>query len=261
MFFNEDMTAVIIDNGFEIAKAGFAGDDATRSVFPLLLKDQNIKKTMFVTFNTPAFYVVIQAVLSLNCPNDWTCNICKKSGHKQSECEEPFSDNNNEHNENESTNTDDDNTDSETDDNNNDEAAHAQQHESEVEQMQEMPNEQSQETLTRDLKKTQNKNSQKVPIHQSQPPFQSITNEENDECTGEAATSSSKKAKKKSSKKKTTCQNDSKDEKQSSMQQFLVEKQTSATTPGNKVSKRSATTPTTDLFDRENQTTKPKTQS
>ncbi|CAG2239541.1 unnamed protein product [Mytilus edulis] len=196
-----------------------------------------------------------------NCPNDWTCNICKKSGHKQSECEEPFSDNNNEHNENESTNTDDDNTDSETDDNNNDEAAHAQQHEPEVEQMQDMPNEQSQETLTRDLKKTQNKNSQKVPTHQSQPSFQSITNEENDEYTGDAATPSSKKAKKKSGKKKTTCQNDSKDEKQSSMQQFLVEKQTSATTPGNKVSKRSATTPTTDLFDRENQTTKPKTQS
>ncbi|CAG2255778.1 unnamed protein product [Mytilus edulis] len=84
---------------------------------------------------------------------------------------------------------------------------------------------------------------------------------ENDECTGEAAASSSKKAKKKSSKKKLTSQNDSKDEKQSSMQQFLVEKQASATTPGNKVSKRSATTPTTDLFDRENQTTKPKTQS
>ncbi|CAG2231527.1 unnamed protein product [Mytilus edulis] len=60
----------------------------------------------------------------------------------------------------------------------------------------EMPNEQSQETLARDLKKTQNKNSQKLPIQQSQPPFQSITNVENDEGTGEAAASSSKKAKK-----------------------------------------------------------------
>ncbi|VDI52243.1 Hypothetical predicted protein [Mytilus galloprovincialis] len=109
-----------------------------------------------------------------NCPNDWTCNICKKSGHKQSECEEPFSDNNNEHNENESTKhyRFDDNTDEQN---------------AEVEQKQEMSNEQSQETLTRDLKKTQNKNSQKVPIQQSQPPFQSITNVENDEFTGEAA--------------------------------------------------------------------------
>lgn len=34
MSFNEDITAVIIDNGSGMVKGGFAGDDAPRAVFP-----------------------------------------------------------------------------------------------------------------------------------------------------------------------------------------------------------------------------------
>ncbi|CAC5395443.1 unnamed protein product [Mytilus coruscus] len=142
-----------------------------------------------------------------NCTNDWKCNICKKSRHRQSECEEPFSDNNNE---TESTNTDDDNTDSDTDDNN-DETEHIQQHDTEQmqemlnqqmqkmpnQQMQKMPNQQSHEVLTHDPKEVLNKNSQDVPTQQSQPLLKSITNAENDENTGQAATSSPKKTIKK----------------------------------------------------------------
>ncbi|CAC5421376.1 unnamed protein product [Mytilus coruscus] len=114
-----------------------------------------------------------------NCRNDWKCNICKNSGHKQSEYDE--------------------NTDSQTADNN-DETSHTQQNE--TKQMQEMPNQQLQEmpkqkwqeVLTRNPKKTQNKNLPEGPIEQSQPLFQTITNAENDINTGQDITSSPKKA-------------------------------------------------------------------
>ena len=33
----EEVTAVVIDNGSGVCKAGFAGDDAPRSVFPTLV--------------------------------------------------------------------------------------------------------------------------------------------------------------------------------------------------------------------------------
>ena len=36
MDFNEDITAVVIDNGSGMVKAGFAGDDVPRAVFPAL---------------------------------------------------------------------------------------------------------------------------------------------------------------------------------------------------------------------------------
>jgi actin-related protein len=36
MVFNEDITAVVIDNGSGMVKGGFAGDDAPRAVFPAL---------------------------------------------------------------------------------------------------------------------------------------------------------------------------------------------------------------------------------
>jgi actin, other eukaryote len=34
---DEEVTAVVIDNGSGMAKAGFAGDDAPRSVFPTVV--------------------------------------------------------------------------------------------------------------------------------------------------------------------------------------------------------------------------------
>ncbi|XP_052686060.1 actin-like [Crassostrea angulata] len=97
----EDVAALVIDNGSGMCKAGFAGDDAPRVVFspnferpkhqvdiysffrelrvapeehPVLLTEapinpmtnrEKMTQIMFETFNSPAMYVAIQAVLSL----------------------------------------------------------------------------------------------------------------------------------------------------------------------------------------------------
>ncbi|XP_054468065.1 actin alpha 1, skeletal muscle b isoform X3 [Limanda limanda] len=104
---DEETTALVCDNGSGLVKAGFAGDDAPRAVFPSIVgrprhqgvmvgmgqKDSyvgdeaqskrgiltlkypiehgiitnwdDMEKIMFETFNVPAMYVAIQAVLSL----------------------------------------------------------------------------------------------------------------------------------------------------------------------------------------------------
>merc|ERR1711973_17215 len=107
---DEDVAALVVDNGSGMCKAGFAGDDAPRAVFPSIVgrprpqggmvgmgqKDayvgdeaqskrgiltlkypvehgiitnwddmEKIWQIMFETFNPPAMYIAIQAVLSL----------------------------------------------------------------------------------------------------------------------------------------------------------------------------------------------------
>uniref|UniRef100_A0A8C3FGK7 Actin n=1 Tax=Chrysemys picta bellii TaxID=8478 RepID=A0A8C3FGK7_CHRPI len=62
---DEEIAALVVDNGSGMCKAGFAGDDAPCAVFPAVVGCPRHQGIMFETFNTPAMYVAIQAVLSL----------------------------------------------------------------------------------------------------------------------------------------------------------------------------------------------------
>uniref|UniRef100_A0A9L0IRY3 Actin, cytoplasmic 1 n=1 Tax=Equus asinus TaxID=9793 RepID=A0A9L0IRY3_EQUAS len=62
---DDDMAALVVDNGSGMCKAGFAGDDAPHAVFPSIVGRPGHQGIMFETFNTPALYVAIQAMLSL----------------------------------------------------------------------------------------------------------------------------------------------------------------------------------------------------
>ena len=48
MVFNDDITAVVIDNGSGMVKGGFAGDDAPRAVFPALTGRPRYQVSLFM---------------------------------------------------------------------------------------------------------------------------------------------------------------------------------------------------------------------
>ena len=48
MVFNDDITAVVIDNGSGMVKGGFAGDDAPRAVFPALTGRPRYQVRLFI---------------------------------------------------------------------------------------------------------------------------------------------------------------------------------------------------------------------
>ncbi|CAC5378523.1 Tyrosine-protein phosphatase non-receptor type 11,Tyrosine-protein phosphatase non-receptor type 13,Tyrosine-protein phosphatase corkscrew,Tyrosine-protein phosphatase non-receptor type 6 [Mytilus coruscus] len=197
-----------------------------------------------------------------NCPNDWKCNQCHKSGHKQSECDEPFSDTNQD--DTDSTKKDEDKSDTVSDsETENDEGVSSEtktetsdkqfQHSQDTltNQLQiRLPHQQQETLITEHPQEMISQTSQSA----LQPSASSIVE---DSDTDEAKSLKKPKPKSKSGKKdKTANQNRSDDENQntnrtnqSSMHKFLVEKLPDASTPSNKTTKRSATTPTTDLFD------------
>ena len=48
MVFNDDISAVVIDNGSGMVKGGFAGDDAPRAVFPALTGRPRYQVSVFM---------------------------------------------------------------------------------------------------------------------------------------------------------------------------------------------------------------------
>jgi actin beta/gamma 1 len=48
MVFNDDITAVVIDNGSGMVKGGFAGDDAPRAVLPALTGRPRYQVRLFI---------------------------------------------------------------------------------------------------------------------------------------------------------------------------------------------------------------------
>ena len=70
MMYEDDIAAVIIDNGSGMCKAGFAGDDAPRAVFPALTGRPKYEVSYLLNFRP---WVSIKIVgLSVN-KNNYRC--------------------------------------------------------------------------------------------------------------------------------------------------------------------------------------------
>jgi actin-related protein len=70
MVFNEDITAVVIDNGSGMVKGGFAGDDAPRAVFPALTgrPRYQVRSSIYMAFIF-IFFVVFPSLIHVHGTN------------------------------------------------------------------------------------------------------------------------------------------------------------------------------------------------
>ena len=57
---DEDVAALVVDNGSGMCKAGFAGDDAPRAVFPSIVGRPR-HQVNFCTFNNPLIFRIFNS--------------------------------------------------------------------------------------------------------------------------------------------------------------------------------------------------------
>ena len=59
---DDDVQALVVDNGSGMCKAGFAGDDAPRAVFPSIVgrpKHPGVSNFLFCWQNSPLIFIVL----------------------------------------------------------------------------------------------------------------------------------------------------------------------------------------------------------
>lgn len=66
---DDDVSAIVINNGSGICKAGFAGDDAPRVVFPSIIGRPRHQVKCILNFEHIAFYKIITKTHLTHCYN------------------------------------------------------------------------------------------------------------------------------------------------------------------------------------------------
>ena len=68
----EEQTALVVDNGSGMVKAGFSGDDAPRAVFPSIVSRPKVKSTMVGSENKDVYVgdetQAKRVIFHLTCP-------------------------------------------------------------------------------------------------------------------------------------------------------------------------------------------------
>jgi hypothetical protein len=75
----EDSTALVCDNGSGLCKAGFAGDDAPRAVFPSIVgrPRHQVSKILSETESKAIEWIPLCACVSIECLLSFTQKLCK----------------------------------------------------------------------------------------------------------------------------------------------------------------------------------------
>lgn len=56
---DEEIAALVVDNGSGMCKAGFAGDDAPRAVFPSIVGRPRHQVTLYIFYQLLAVYLTL----------------------------------------------------------------------------------------------------------------------------------------------------------------------------------------------------------